>query len=96
MPVLSRWRDEIGEPVAGTADVRQAATTEPASPRPRRKRPRATSAVAASKPPIAPDVGRRLRPFMPTVASAAVNVVNHAGRCLGLRLSSIAPIASIK
>jgi hypothetical protein len=69
-------------PRATVADARRATTPKPSSPRPRRKRPRGTAAVAASKPPIAPDVGRRLRPFMPAVASAALNVVVILGLAL--------------
>ena len=48
---------------------------KPVSEQPKRKRPRASKAAVAARLPIAPDGGRRFRPFMPALVSAGVNVV---------------------
>lgn len=55
---------------------------KPVSQTPKRKRPRESKAVVAARLPSALDGGRRLRPFMPALVSAAVNVVAILGLAL--------------
>ena len=55
---------------------------KPVSEQPKRKRPRASKAAVAARLPIAPDGGRRFRPFMPALVSAGVNVVAILGLAL--------------
>lgn len=71
-----------------TRTARQRRVTE----RPRQRRPHASAAVAAARRPIAPDGGRRLRPIMPALVSAAVNVA----AILGLALIFVAAEAKPK
>ena len=65
---------------------------KPVSQRPKRTRPRASKAVVAARLASALDGGRRLRPFMPALVSAAVNVV----AVLGLALIFVAAEAKPK
>ena len=75
-----------------TPQATQMAQQRPVAERPKRKQPRAGAAVARARLPAALDGGRRLRPFMPALASAAVNVV----AILGLALIFVAAEAKPK
>ena len=70
-------------PRAAAPQAKRVTTTKKVSSRPRQKQAPAAAAMAAAVlRSIMPDGGQRLRPFMPAVASAALNVVVILGLAL--------------